>query len=120
MAPPRAPPLDPAMDQTSPYFVHPSDGPGSVTVLPKLTGSNYHSWARIMKRALGGKMKIEFIDESLLVPADSFDPSLHAWNRCNMLVHSWIMNSVSDSISQSIVFMENALDVWNNLKERFS
>ncbi|XP_050890949.1 uncharacterized protein LOC127096421 [Lathyrus oleraceus] len=30
------------------------------------------------------------------------------------------MNSVSDSISQSIVFMENALDVWNDLKERFS
>ncbi|XP_050920116.1 uncharacterized protein LOC127137731 [Lathyrus oleraceus] len=73
-----------------------------------------------MKRALGGKMKIEFIDGSLPVPADSFDPSLRAWNRCNMLVHSWIMNSVSDSISQSIVFMENALDVWNDLKERFS
>ncbi|MCI69256.1 flavonol sulfotransferase-like protein, partial [Trifolium medium] len=37
-----------------------------------------------------------------------------------MLVHSWIMNSVSDSIAQSIVFMENAIDVWNDLKERFS
>ena len=120
MAPPRNSPLDPALDQTSPYFVHPSDGPGLVTVLPKLTGSNYHSWARSMKRALGGKMKIEFIDGSLPAPVDSFDPSLRAWNRCNMLVHSWIMNSVSDSISQSIVFMENALDVWNDLKERFS
>ncbi|XP_050876111.1 uncharacterized protein LOC127079786 [Lathyrus oleraceus] len=120
MAPPRAPPLDPALDQTSPYFVHPSDGLGFVTVLPKLTGSNYHSWARSMKRALGGKMKIEFIEGSFPVPADSFDPSLCAWNRYNMLVHSWIMNSVSDSISQSIVFMENALDVWKDLKERFS
>jgi hypothetical protein len=30
------------------------------------------------------------------------------------------MNSVSDSIAQSIVFMENALDVWTDLKERFS
>lgn len=122
MAPSRASSssTDPALDQTSPYFVHPSDGPGSVTVLPKLTGSNYHSWARSMKRDLGGKMKIEFIDGSHPVPTDSFDPSLRAWNCCNMLVHSWIMNSVSDSISQSIVFMENALDVWNALKERFS
>jgi hypothetical protein len=37
-----------------------------------------------------------------------------------MLVQSWIMNSVSDSIAQSIVFMENALDVWLDLKERFA
>lgn len=122
MAPSRASSssIDPALDQTSPYFVHLSDGPSSVTVLPKLTGSNYHSWARSMKWALGGKMKIEFIDGSLPIPIDSFDPSLHAWNHCYMLVHSWIMNYVSNSISQSIVFMENALDVWNNLKERFS
>ncbi|XP_050896610.1 uncharacterized protein LOC127103389 [Lathyrus oleraceus] len=122
MAPYRASssPIDPALDQNSPFFVHPNDGPGSVTVLPKLTSSNYHSWARSMKRALGCKMKIEFIDGSVLVLVDSFDPSLRAWNRCNMFVHSWIMNSISDSISQSIVFMENVLDVWNNLKERFS
>jgi hypothetical protein len=30
------------------------------------------------------------------------------------------MNSVSESIGQSIVFFENAVDVWNDLKERFS
>jgi hypothetical protein len=30
------------------------------------------------------------------------------------------MNSVSDSIAQSIVYMDNALDVWNDLRERFS
>ncbi|GAU25332.1 hypothetical protein TSUD_375950 [Trifolium subterraneum] len=54
------------------------------------------------------------------VPADQFDPSFQSWNRCNMLVHSWIMNSVSECIAQSIVFMENAFDVWNDLKERFA
>lgn len=30
---------DPAMDPTSMYFVHPSDGPASIAILPKLTGS---------------------------------------------------------------------------------
>jgi hypothetical protein len=73
-----------------------------------------------MRRALGGKLKLEFIDGSIPVPADQFDPSFRSWNRCNMLVHSWIMNSVSESIAQSIVFMENAFDVWNDLKERFA
>lgn len=65
-------------------------------------------------------MKLKFIDGSLLVPVDSFDPSVHAWNRYNMLVHSWIMNSVSESIAQSIAFMENFVNVWKDLKEQFS
>ncbi|PNX98837.1 flavonol sulfotransferase-like protein, partial [Trifolium pratense] len=108
------------MDQTSPFYVHPSDGPSSVCVLPKLTSSNYHSWAQSMTRALGGKMKLEFVDGTIDPVTDSFDPSYRAWNRCNMLVLSWILNSVSDSIAQSIVFMENAVDVWIDLKERFS
>jgi hypothetical protein len=111
---------DPLLDQSSPYFVHSSDGPSSVTVKPLLTGSNYHSWPRAMRRALGGKMKYEFVDDTIPVVTDPFDPSYRAWNRCNMLIHSWIVNSVSDSIGQSTVFMENALDVWNDLKERFA
>jgi hypothetical protein len=73
-----------------------------------------------MRRALGGKLKLEFVDGTIPVVLDQFDPSFRAWNRCNMLVHSWILNSVSDSIAQSLVFMENVVDVWNDLKERFS
>lgn len=109
---------DPASDSTSPYFVHPSDGPNTVTVSPVLNanGTNYHSWARSMRRALGGKNKFDFVDGSIEVP-DSFHPSYKSWVRCNMLVHSWIMNSVAESIGQSIVFLENAIDVWNELKE---
>lgn len=72
-----------------------------------------------MCRALGGKMKYDFVDGSIPVPTD-LDPLFRAWSRCNMLVHSWIMNSVTESIGQSIVFIENAVDVWNDLKERFS
>jgi hypothetical protein len=119
--PPRAAPvLDPTSDPSSPFFVHPSDGPSSVKVTPVLNGANYHAWSRSMRRALGAKLKLEFIDGTLPQPLDHFDPSIRAWNRCNMLVHSWILNSVSESIAQSIVFMESALDVWNDLKERFS
>jgi hypothetical protein len=33
---------------------------------------------------------------------------------------SWILNSVSPSIAQSIVFLENAADTWIELRERFS
>jgi hypothetical protein len=73
-----------------------------------------------MKRALGAKMKLDFIDGSIPIPADAFDPTFRAWNRCNQLVSSWILNSVSPSIAQSVVFLENAIDIWNELRERFS
>jgi hypothetical protein len=63
---------------------------------------------------------LEFVDGSIPIPDDDFDPSFRAWNRCNMLVHSWILNSVSESIAQSLIFMDNAIDVWQDLKERFS
>jgi hypothetical protein len=105
---------DPSNDPSDIYYVHASDGPNTITVKPVLNHSNYQVWARSMRRALGGKNKFEFVDGSIEVSSD-FDPNFKAWNRCNNLIHSWILNSVDDSISQSLVFVENAIDVWNEL-----
>ncbi|MCI72075.1 flavonol sulfotransferase-like protein, partial [Trifolium medium] len=58
-----------------------------------------------MKRALGAKMKLDFVDGTLPMPEDDFDPANRAWHRCNQLVSSWILNFVSPSIAQSVVFM---------------
>ncbi|GAU31823.1 hypothetical protein TSUD_58240 [Trifolium subterraneum] len=111
---------DMILDQASPYYVHSSDGPSSVTMKPVLNGSNYHSWARSMRRALGGKMKYEFVDGTIPPVLDPFDPTYRAWHRYNDLIHSWLLNSVSESIAQSIVFIENVVDAWNDLKHRFA
>lgn len=51
---------------------------------------------------------------------DEDDLNRNAWERCNQLVHSWIINSVSPQIAQTLVFHENAIDAWNELKERFA
>jgi hypothetical protein len=110
---------DPTQDLSSPYYVHPSDGPHSVAIKPQLNTSNYQAWARAMRRGLGGKNKYQFVDGT--IPPPTFDDlNFSAWERCNNLIHSWIMNSVSDNIAQSIVYIDNVLDVWNELKERFS
>jgi len=42
------------------------------------------------------------------------------WQRCNNLVHSWLINSVSSPIVKKIAFLENTIDVQQDLKERFS
>ena len=45
-----------------PYFLHSSDHPGMVLVSAPLTRSNFLTWSRSMRIALGAKMKLEFID----------------------------------------------------------
>lgn len=58
-----------------------------------------------MQRALGAKNKLPFINGTLPVP-DIDDLNRNAWEQCNHLVHSWLINLVSDSIAQTIVFLE--------------
>jgi len=55
-------------DSYSVFFVHPSEGPNSLTVSPKLNGSNYLAWNQSMQRALGTKNKLGFINGMILVP----------------------------------------------------
>jgi hypothetical protein len=47
------------------YYVHSSDGPSSVSVTPKLNHSNYDSWTRSMRRALGVKNKFDFVNGTI-------------------------------------------------------
>ena len=101
------------------FYVHPSEGPNSVIVTPLLTGSNYLAWSRFMQCALGAKNKLVFINGSVHIP-DLDDLNRDAWERCNHLIHSWLINSVSPQIAQTLVFHEHAIDVWEELKERFA
>lgn len=106
-------------DQESPFYVHPSEGPSSLIVSPKLDGSSYLAWNRSMKRSLGTKNKLGFINGSIEQP-DLDDLNRSAWERCNHLVQSWLINSVSDSIAQIVVFYVIAFEVWQDLHESFS
>jgi len=72
-----------------------------------------------MQRALGAKNKLAFIDGSTPKPDDE-DLNRITWERCNHLIHSWIINSVSPQIAQTIIFHVCSIDVWEELKDRFS
>jgi hypothetical protein len=72
-----------------------------------------------MIRALGAKNKLLFVNGQLPIP-DFADLNRPAWERCNHLIHSWIINSVTEQIAQTLVFHENCYDVWQDLQERFS
>lgn len=63
--------------------------------------------------------KWEFVDGSIEVPSDD-DLNFAQWECLNNLIHSWIINSVSDQITSIIIYHGHALDACNDLHERFT
>ncbi|KAL2325560.1 hypothetical protein Fmac_024618 [Flemingia macrophylla] len=112
-----------ALDYTPPLhsylYLHLGENPATALVFPILDSRNYHSWNRSMITALSAKNKIEFVDDTALTPPKT-DPTYSAWRRCNNMVVSWIVHSVSPSIRQSILWMDKADEIWNDLKSRYS
>ncbi|XP_019415124.1 PREDICTED: uncharacterized protein LOC109326775 [Lupinus angustifolius] len=92
---------------------------GAILVSTTLDGSNYQSWSRNMRRALGSKNKYKFVNGSIPVP-NHLDPDFDVWERCNNMVVSWITRCLSAQIAQCVVYIDNAQDLWENLKGRFS
>jgi len=71
-----------------------------------------------MQVALRSKHKLHFINGELPRPSEDDHDSI-AWDRCNTMIMSWLSNYVDPEISQSILWMDTALEIWNELKERF-
>jgi hypothetical protein len=72
-----------------------------------------------MEMALTTKNKIYFLDGSIPKPS-STDSSFSAWTRCNTMALSWILNSISAKIANSVIFIDSAAAMWSDLQERFS
>ncbi|XP_047267657.1 uncharacterized protein LOC124898079 [Capsicum annuum] len=90
-APPVAP-VSSALDQSCPFFLHPSDSPGLLLIQTPFDGTGYGAWRRSMLIAFSAKNKLCCIDGSSQVPS-SLSPDFNLWNRCN--------------------------DMWKDLEDRF-
>ncbi|KAB2612568.1 hypothetical protein D8674_034884 [Pyrus ussuriensis x Pyrus communis] len=73
-----------------------------------------------MAMALNAKNKEGFINGSIKRPESASTSEFQQWTRCNNLVKSWLLNSVSKDIGASVIYNNVAADIWNELKERFS
>ncbi|XP_041995877.1 uncharacterized protein LOC121746002 [Salvia splendens] len=109
----------PIEDSSSPYYLHPNDNLSLQLVPHVLTGSNYIHWSRSINTALVAKNKISFINGTLRRPHDD-DLLSHAWLRCNSMVVSWLRNSISPQICSSIMYLDDAHEIWSDLRLRFS
>ncbi|KAJ0949034.1 putative retrotransposon gag domain, retrotransposon Copia-like protein [Helianthus annuus] len=107
------------LDIGNPLFLHPSDSSSLSIVNVKLKGTeNYRVWSSAMKLALEAKNKFGFIDGKC--KKDTDDAVLSSqWDRCNSVVLSWLLNSVSEELYLGQVFSKLASEVWTDLKETY-
>lgn len=103
----------------NPYYLHSSDHAGLILVSDRLSsGAEFHSWRRSVRMALNVRNKLGFIDGTIPKPPDSHRDA-GSWSHCNDMVATWLMNSVSKKIGQSLLFMTTAESIWKNIISRF-
>ncbi|XP_070010707.1 uncharacterized protein [Nicotiana sylvestris] len=79
---------------------------------------SYGGWRRVVVIALSANNKLGFIDGTLTIP--QVDSGLQkTWARCNDMVLSWILNSLSKEIGESVLYSQSAKDLWSDLENRF-
>jgi len=101
---------DESQNPGSPYYLHLGENPGLILVSPPLDGNNYHTWSRAMKCALLSKNKVKFIYGSIKTPGEN-EMLRDAWERCNVMVISWLTRSMANQIAQSVLYIDNARDL---------
>ena len=67
--------------------------------------------------ALSTKNKMGFVNETILKPEG---PEAAKWERCNDMVLSWLLNSISPDIANSVIYADTTKEVWDDLYNRFS
>jgi hypothetical protein len=61
-----------------------------------------------MMMSLEAKNKLGFINGTIKAPSET-DPKYRAWRQCNQIIKSWILNSISPSLTNTVIFSDTAL-----------
>ncbi|XP_062086278.1 uncharacterized protein LOC133792392 [Humulus lupulus] len=72
-----------------------------------------------MTISLGAKNKREFVDGSLPKPPSTV-PIHSSWLRCNNMAMSWILISISNEITDLVMYLKTAVAIWQEITDRFS
>lgn len=96
-------------------------GVGAPNAWPmKLTRSeNYQTRIGAISDALLVQNKLCLVDDTC-VRESVTEPMHQRWDRCNAVVKSWIINSVSKDLEHGMHYNPTARSIWKDLRERFS
>ena len=79
----------------------------------KLNGSNYLLWAQAFYIFIGAQNKLAHL---LQPPLTDTDPTYVTWLTGDYSVMIWLLNSLDEKISGSVMFLPTAKDIWDTLK----
>ncbi|GKD72406.1 ribonuclease H-like domain-containing protein [Tanacetum coccineum] len=100
------------LDISDHLHLHLNDSIALTVVSIKLKGTeNYQIWSCAMFLALKGKNKIGFIDGSCR-RSNTNEVLGRQWDRVNVVVLGWILNSVSEELFLGQIFSTRAKHVW--------
>lgn len=106
------------IDPCHPYFLDSSDNPGMVLLNVTFDEACYGNWCRGVLISLSAKNKLGFINGTSKCPAED-SPLLDQWKRCNDMVISWMLNSLSREISESVLYSQTTREIWIELEEQY-
>ena len=98
------------IDSRNPLYLHPLDNPGAALVPILFNGGGYGSWRRSVLRALSAKNKLGFVNGDCKKPGVNSAHIRH-WERCDDMVTSWILNSLSEEIYDSVEYVNNSMEL---------
>ncbi|KAI3724235.1 hypothetical protein L2E82_36006 [Cichorium intybus] len=68
--------------------------------------------------SLSAKNKLGFVDGA--IPKPSLTSSDYPnWYRANYMVISWLLNSISKNIAESVLFLQPASEIWSELNQQY-
>ncbi|XP_070002102.1 uncharacterized protein [Nicotiana sylvestris] len=102
-----------SLDLSHPFYIHPSDNPGSQLVSVPFNGCGFVLWRNSMLTSLSAKNKHNLLDDRVNKPTPE-SPYYPHWERCNDMVKAWITNSVSREIA--ISFLNGLNDSYTTVK----
>ncbi|XP_009786603.1 uncharacterized protein [Nicotiana sylvestris] len=110
--------VDFSLPASHPFYLHPSNNPGTRLVHISFNGSDFVIWRKSMFISLSKKNKLGLIIDRVSPPSPS-SPYYPYWERYNDMVIAWITNSLSRDIATSLLSFNTAREIWIDINERF-
>jgi len=79
----------------------------------KLNGSNYLLWAQVFRIFIGAQNKLTHLLQS---PPAATDSTYVTWLTGEYFVMTWLLNSLEEKITSSVMFLTTAKEMWDTLK----
>ena len=106
----------------SPYYLHPSEGPGALITVVVFDAKNYDLWEKAIRASLKSKNNLDFIEGTITKPTPTIGEhttKLQAWEMANSMVCSWTLNVIDPKLRTSVAYVDTAPLMWTHLKKRY-